>query len=87
MGFTPHFTAGTAQMYSELVKNQNAMLMFGGGDTLQEFKSLLPKQYNNSLRSVKRYFFTGGGTILKVIQGGSPYDLEPVKALITGQKT
>jgi phosphoglycerate kinase len=30
----------------------------------------------------KYYFFTGGGTVLKAIEEGSPYGLEPVKALM-----
>ncbi len=86
MGFTPHFTEGTKKMYSELVKNKKAMLMFGGGDTLQEFKTLLPELYNSSLQADNCYFFTGGGTILKVIQEGSPFDLEPVKAILNDRK-
>jgi phosphoglycerate kinase len=28
------------------------------------------------------YFFTGGGTVLKAIEEGTPYGIPPVKALI-----
>ena len=28
------------------------------------------------------FFFTGGGTVLKAIEEGTPYSLEPVKALM-----
>jgi phosphoglycerate kinase len=32
--------------------------------------------------SAQYFFFTGGGTVLKAIEEGTPYGLEPVKALI-----
>jgi len=35
----------------------------------------------------KYYFFTGGGTVLKAIEEGSPYGLEPVKALMENAAT
>lgn len=82
MGFTPHFTAGSKALYEIIAANQETMNLLGGGDTLQEFRSLLPELYKHASNKENYYFFTGGGTILKVIQEGSPYELEPVKALI-----
>jgi len=41
MGFTPHFGEGTVAMYGLIDKNKKAAKLFGGGDTLQEFKNLL----------------------------------------------
>jgi len=37
--------------------------MYGGGDTLQEFKNLCPGLYLSILDSNRYYFFTGGGTV------------------------
>jgi phosphoglycerate kinase len=82
MGFTPHFIEGTITMYGLIDKNKNAAKLFGGGDTLQEFKNLLPAIYKKALTDDKYYFFTGGGTILKAIKEGSAFGLEPVKALM-----
>jgi phosphoglycerate kinase len=82
MGFTPHFTDGSKALYETIAENQTAMNLFGGGDTLQEFRTLLPELYKQAADQENYYFFTGGGTILKVIQEGSPYELEPVKALL-----
>ena len=44
--------------------------------------SLHPKLYHEALHSSKYYLFTGGGTVLKVIEEGDPYGLETVNALI-----
>jgi phosphoglycerate kinase len=82
MGFTPHFIEGTIAMYGLIDKNKKAAKLFGGGDTLQEFKNLLPVIYQKALTDDKYYFFTGGGTILKAIKEGSAFGLEPVKALL-----
>ncbi len=82
MGFTPHFGEGTDAMYGLIDKNKKAAKLFGGGDTLQEFKNLLPAIYQKALTDNKYYFFTGGGTILKAIKEGSAFGLEPVKALM-----
>ena len=54
----------------------------GGGDTLHELKILLPGLYHAAIDSAKYYLFTGGGTVLKVIEEGDPYDLAPIKALM-----
>jgi phosphoglycerate kinase len=34
------------------------------------------------MENAQYYFFTGGGTVLKAIEEGTPYGLEPVKALL-----
>jgi len=83
MGFTPHFCEGSAKLDATIDKNRNALKLYGGGDTLQEFKNLSPGLYLAAMDSAQYYFFTGGGTVLKAIEEGSPYGLEPVKALIT----
>ncbi len=82
MGFTPNFAEGSKALYASISENKKAEKLFGGGDTLQEFKTLLPTVYNNAREDNKYYFFTGGGTILKAIKEGTPFGLEPVKALI-----
>jgi phosphoglycerate kinase len=82
MGYTPHFVEGTKKMYSLIDQNVSAMKMFGGGDTMQEFRSLLPATYIQAVDNPHYYFFSGGGTILKAIHEGSVTGLEPVKALI-----
>ena len=85
MGFTPHFCEGTKCMYSLIDKNTTANKMFGGGDTLQEFRSMLPGTYIKAVDDKHYYFFSGGGTILKAIHEGSVTGLEPVRALIDNE--
>jgi len=82
MGYTPHFTDGSAALDSKIDHNAEAIKLYGGGDTLQEFKDLCPGLYLSTLDNSKYYFFTGGGTVLKAIEEGSPYGLEPLRALI-----
>ena len=82
MGFTPNFTEGTFALNSLIDQNKNANKLFGGGDTLQEFKTLLPEIYQQALKDKKYYFFTGGGTVLKAVKEGTAFGLEPVKALM-----
>ncbi|MEA2095987.1 MAG: phosphoglycerate kinase [Candidatus Cloacimonadota bacterium] len=82
MGFTPNFAEGTICLNEIISQNKKCRKYFGGGDTLQEFKTLLPDLYKSALQDDSYYFFTGGGTILKAIKEGSPYGLEPVKVLL-----
>lgn len=82
MGYTPPFGEGTCKMYSLIDQNKEANKMFGGGDTLQEFRSMLPGTYIRAVDDPKYYFFAGGGTVLKAIHEGNVTGLEPVKALI-----
>ena len=86
MGFTPHFVAGSQALDNTIDKNRGAMKMYGGGDTLQEFKSLLPGLYLSVMDDASYYFFTGGGTVLTAIERGSPYSLEPVQALMEAKR-
>jgi phosphoglycerate kinase len=67
---------------NKIDQNQAARKLYGGGDTLQEFKSLCPGLYLSVLDNSKYYFFTGGGTVLKAIEAETPYGLNPVEALI-----
>jgi len=88
MGYTPHFTEGSAALDSKIDHNTEAIKLYGGGDTLQEFKNLCPGLYLSTLDNSQYYFFTGGGTVLKAIEEGTPYGLDPVRALIeNGGKT
>ncbi|MCK9274896.1 MAG: phosphoglycerate kinase [Syntrophales bacterium] len=82
MGYTPHFTEGSAAMDRKIDHNREAKKLYGGGDTLKEFKDLCPGLYLSVLDDSQYYFFTGGGTVLKAIEESSPYELDPVKALI-----
>jgi phosphoglycerate kinase len=86
MGFTPHFTAGSQALDNTIDRNSTAMKMYGGGDTLQEFKDLCPGLYLSVMDNANYYFFTGGGTVLTAIEQGSPYGLKPVEALIAAAK-
>jgi phosphoglycerate kinase len=82
MGFTPYFSDGTKKMYALIDQNKDASKMLAGGDTLQEFRSMLPGTYIRAVDDPKYYFFSGGGTILKAIHEGRADGLEPVQALI-----
>ena len=87
MGYTPHFSAGSQALDHTIDRNSAGMKMYGGGDTLQEFKSLCPGLYLSVMDNANYYFFTGGGTVLTAIEQGSPYGLKPVQALMgTGNK-
>ncbi len=82
MGYTPYYTEGSEALDRTIDKNRDAMKLYGGGDTLQEFKNICPGLYLSVLDNTKYYFFTGGGTVLKAIQEGTPYKIEPVNALM-----
>jgi len=82
MGFTPNFPEGTIALNTLIDENKEASKLFGGGDTLQDFKTFLPEIYSKALKDEKYYFFTGGGTILKAIEAGSPFGLKPVQAIM-----
>ncbi len=82
MGFTPHFNEGTIALDQLIDSNQEASKLYGGGDTMQELKRLLPGLYIVALDHPKYYIFTGGGAVLKAIQEGTPAGLKPVKALL-----
>lgn len=86
MGYTPHFVEGSEALDRTIDSNREAQKLYGGGDTLQEFKDLCPGLYLSVMYDAKYYFFTGGGTVLTAIQEGSPYGLKPVKALIENRK-
>ncbi len=86
MGLTPHFSAGSQALDHTIDKNSGAMKMYGGGDTLQEFKDLCPGLYLSVIDNSNYYFFTGGGSVLTAIEQGSPYGLKPVEALIASKR-
>jgi phosphoglycerate kinase len=81
MGYTPHFNDGTIALDELIDKNLDAVKLYGGGDTMQELKRLLPGLYIVALDNPMYYIFTGGGAVLKAIQENSVYGMEPVKAL------
>ncbi len=82
MGFTPHFNEGTIALDELIDQNCDAVKLYGGGDTMQELKRLLPGLYIMAIDNPKYYIFTGGGAVLKAIEQGTAYGLEPVKALL-----
>jgi phosphoglycerate kinase len=82
MGFTPYFNEGTIALDELIDDNIEAIKLYGGGDTMQELKRLLPGLYISALDSPKYYIFTGGGAVLKAIENGTTTGLAPVKALI-----
>lgn len=81
MGLTPYFNEGTIALDKLIDDNQDAVKLYGGGDTMQELKRLLPGLYIVALDHPKYYIFTGGGAVLKAIEHGNPLGLAPVKAL------
>ncbi len=86
MGFTPHFNEGTIALDQLIDENRDAVKLYGGGDTMQELKRLLPGLYIVALDSPKYYIFTGGGAVLKAIEGGTVLGLEPIRSLIENRK-
>ncbi len=82
MGLMPHFYEGSRALYRLIAENKSAMKLFGGGDTIQEFKNLCPEIYMSGLGSEDTYYFTGGGSVLAAIEKGSPYIMEPIEALM-----
>ncbi|MES0447637.1 MAG: phosphoglycerate kinase [Desulfobacterales bacterium] len=82
MGFTPHFNEGTIALDQLIDENIEAVKLYGGGDTMQELKRLLPGLYIVALDSPKYYIFTGGGAVLKAIQESTTLGLAPVRALV-----
>lgn len=83
MGFTPKgFHEGTQALDAAIAANKKARKYFGGGDTLQEFKSLSPGLYMSALEDAMYYLFTGGGTVLKALEMGGATELSTVAALV-----
>ena len=85
MGFTPHFSDGSRALDTTIDANRQALKLYGGGDTLQEFKDLCPGLYLSVLDNASYYFFTGGGSVLKAIEEGSPFGIKPVQALLENE--
>jgi phosphoglycerate kinase len=81
MGYTPHFNDGTMALDQLIDQNPEATKLYGGGDTMQELKRLLPGLYIVAIDHPKYYIFTGGGAVLKAIEEGTPLGMEPVKVL------
>lgn len=82
MGLMPDYFEGSETLYRLIGANKGAMKLFGGGDTLQELKRLCPGIYLSGLDDPETYYFTGGGSVLKAIEQGSPYGLKPVERLM-----
>ncbi len=82
MGFTPHFNEGTIALDTLIDSNPDAVKLYGGGDTMQELKRLLPGLYIMALDSPNYYIFTGGGAVLKAIEQGTHIGIEPIDELI-----
>ena len=83
MGFTAKgFHEGTEALDAAIAANASARKYFGGGDTIQEFKSLSPGLYMAALEDPQFYLFTGGGTVLKALELGGPEKLTTVEALM-----
>ena len=81
MGYMPYFNEGTIALDQIIDESPESVKLYGGGDTMQELKRLLPGLYIVALDSPKYYIFTGGGAVLKAIQENSYMGIEPVKAL------
>jgi phosphoglycerate kinase len=82
MGYTTLFKDGTKAMYALIDINKDALKLYGGGDTIQEFKDMLPGVWMKAAFDRQYYFFTGGGAILNAIEQGSPYGMKTVQVLL-----
>lgn len=82
MGFTPHFNEGTIALDQLIDDNPNGIKLYGGGDTLQELKRLLPGLYIMAIDSPNYYIFTGGGAVLKAVESGSAWGIKPISLLL-----
>jgi phosphoglycerate kinase len=84
MGLTPYFNDGSKALYETINGSSNALTLYGGGDTIQELKQLCPGLYMKGLENPNCYYFTGGGTVLKALEEGSPFKIKPVERLLKG---
>jgi phosphoglycerate kinase len=82
MGLTPFFHDGSKALYEAVGENRRALKLYGGGDTIQELKNLCPGIYMKGLDNPHCYYFTGGGTVLKALEQGSPFKIKPVERLL-----
>jgi phosphoglycerate kinase len=87
MGFAPHFMEGTEALFRTIAQNTEARKLYGGGDTIQEFKALCPGLFISAADDPLYYFFTGGGAVLKSIEQDQALGMEPLKALIKNKQT
>jgi phosphoglycerate kinase len=87
MGFAPHFMEGTKALFQTIAKNTDARKLYGGGDTIQEFKALCPGLFISAANDPLYYFFTGGGAVLKAIEQDDAFGMEPVRALLENRET
>jgi len=85
MGYTALYPEGSMAMYSLIDKCYKAVKLFGGGDTIQDFKEYLPGIFAKAQNDPSYYFFTGGGAILDAIQQGSPYGMKPVQMIMRAE--
>jgi phosphoglycerate kinase len=76
------FQQANMRGYGLIGSNRSAKRLFGGGDTLLEFRNLCPGEYLAGLDDPRTYYFTGGGSVLTAIEQGGPYNLKPVQALM-----
>jgi phosphoglycerate kinase len=65
MGYTPYFNEGTIALDELIDDNLEAVKLYGGGDTMQELKRLLPGLYILALDNPNYYIFTGAVPYLK----------------------
>ena len=82
MGYTALFPEGSMAMYRLIDSCSKAKKLFGGGDTIQDFKEYLPGTFAKAQNDSSYYFFTGGGAILDAIQQGSAFGMKPIQALL-----
>ena len=82
MGYSTLIHDFTKSFNSLFDASSQAQKLIGGGDTIQDFRELLPGVFAKAKNDPKYYFFTGGGAILDSIVQGSPYGIKPVQALI-----
>ena len=85
MGYTALYPEGSMAMYSLIDKCSKVVKLFGGGDTIQDFKEYLPGIFAKAQNDPSYYFFTGGGAILDAIQQGSPYGMKPVQMIMRAE--
>jgi phosphoglycerate kinase len=76
-----HYGRGSEKIPPQTYTGYNHKI-HGGGDTLQELKNLCPGVYLNGFNDPECYYFSGGGTVLKALEQGSPFKIKPVERLV-----
>jgi hypothetical protein len=76
-----YYGRGSEKIPPQTRKGHNHTI-HGGGDTLEELTNLCPGLYLNGFNDPECYYVSGGGTVLKALEQGSPFMIKPVERLV-----